>query len=506
MLGHHQSFFTHPAFRLLIAALAGSIQIFAYAPYQFHTLTIISNAILFLLWHQSHPKMAFWQGWCYGLVLFGGGVFWLHISIHQFGNIPLWAAYGLTFLFVSAMALYYGFAGYFANQFKASDSIKLFVVYPLLLILFEWFRGWFLTGFPWLAIGYSQINSPLSALAPVLGVYGVSLISVFVASILACLFIHSIKKMIPVVLLLLVSMILIPLQNKQWTDPGHRIIKTALVQTNVEQQYKWRPEELNNILFQHLTLSEPLLKSTDLILWSETAIPTFFKNIEPVLAPFINKLKKNKAELIAGFPLSGPQNNYFNGMIVLGGEHQYRYEKRHLVPFGEFMPLPDFIKQWLKFLHIPMSDFSAGNSKTPPVVKIANEIAGISICYEDAFGEEVIQALPQATLLINASNDAWFGDSLAPHQHLEMARMRALETGRYMLRVTSTGISAIIQPNGKIQQQAPQFEAYVLKGNITPMSGSTPYSRYGNHMIVIIILAGLMITLFRRGQPNQKSD
>ena len=182
-------------------------------------------------------------------------------------------------------------------------------------------------------------------------------------------------------------------------------------------------------------------------------------------------------------------------MMSLGKEQRF-YHKRHLVPFGDFVPLENWLRGLIRFFDLPMSGFSAGPEEQS-LLRVAGHRVGITICYEDAFGEEVIRALPEADFLINATNNAWYGDSLAPHQHLQISRMRALETGRYLVRATTNGISAIIGPHGELLMQSPQFATHVLTGRIQPMQGATPYVRFGNTPL-LLLLAGMLVLAWLR--------
>jgi apolipoprotein N-acyltransferase len=244
----------------------------------------------------------------------------------------------------------------------------------------------------------------------------------------------------------------------------------------------------------------------DLVVWPETAVPHFLHKVEQRwLTPLAREAKAAGSELLVGVPVyDSVRDRYYNGAVLLTGTDQ-AYFKRHLVPFGEFLPFQILLGPLLDFMEIPMSDFSAGSGR--PLVTIGNRQAGLSICYEDAFGPEVREALPEAGYLINLSNDAWFGQSLAPHQHLEMARMRALETGRPLLRATNTGISALIDARGRLLATSPLFQETVLNGAVQPMQGSTPYGRWGDGPLVGGLLLGLLLAGWgcRRGQGAKRS-
>jgi apolipoprotein N-acyltransferase len=280
-----------------------------------------------------------------------------------------------------------------------------------------------------------------------------------------------------------------------WTAPAGPPFNASLLQGNVEQRLKWRAEELRPTLELYVTLTDEA-RGSRLIIWPETAVPALAHVVDDVLLkPLEEQARAGGRDLLIGIPIEEDADRYYNAMLALGASGRDAYYKRHLVPFGEFLPFKPVLGPVLDFLEIPMSDFSAGSPHEPPVLTLAGHPAGISICYEDAFAEEVAQALPAAAFLVNASNDAWFGDSLAPRQHLEIARMRAKETQRYLLRATNTGISAIITPSGGLGAQTRLFEKAVLTAEITPLAGATPYVRLGNAapvgLAVLLVVIGV---------------
>ena len=484
--------------RALAACAAGGVTTLAFAPFDLAPLALLGPAVLFHLWQTGTLRSGFLHGWLYGLGLFGTGVSWLHISIDQFGNVGLPLALVITFGFVLGMALLFGIAGWLSVRLAVGHpAARLLLVYPALWVLLEWFRGWVLTGFPWLALGYSQIAWPLDGLAPLLGVYGVSWGVAFSAGALVLVLEESGRRrwypLLGAAILWLASW---AAGTLVWTQPSGEPLRVSLVQGNVPQEIKWKPEQLLRTLELYLSLTEPHWDS-DLIVWPETAVPALAHRVEEsFLTPLARLAREQGSEILLGVPVLEPEpDRYYNAMITLGGERA-SYYKRHLVPFGEFLPLKGLLGPLLDWLSIPMSDFSSGDGGKKPLVPLLGHQVGVSICYEDAFGEEVVEALPEAAFLVNASNDAWFGDSLAPHQHLQMARMRARETGRYLLRATNTGISAIIGPRGDLLGRSPSFAPDVLSGEILPLQGMTPYAWIGNAGIVLLALSFLGIGLW----------
>jgi apolipoprotein N-acyltransferase len=485
---------------------AGGLAVLGFAPFSLFFMPPLSLALLFWLWQGAAPRQAFRLGWLYGAGLMGWGVFWLHISIDQFGNVGWMLAVLFTLLFIAAMALYYGLAGWLCARYGGGrPPLRLLLCYPAVWVLLEWLRGWLLSGFPWLALGYSQLESPLQGFAPLLGVYGVSWTVALSAGLLVLLpHLASLPQddkasastglrlkggvfvMLALMLLWLGGGLL---HAHDWTRPAGGPLRVSLIQGNIPQESKWRPEQFRPTLELYARLSREHWDS-DLIIWPETAVPAFAHQVdEGFLTPLENEARSQGTDLLLGLAVRHEDGRYFNAMASLGRSRD-AYYKRHLVPFGEFLPLKWLLHPLIDLLRIPMSDFSAGEPAKNRL-RLAGYEAGISICYEDAFGEEVIRALPEAAFLVNASNDAWFGDSLAPHQHLEMARMRALESGRYLLRATNTGVSAVIDPAGVVVGLSPAFRQDVLTREILPMAGMTPYARMGN--VAIVGLLGLLL-------------
>ena len=480
------------SWKYLVCLIAGGVLTLAFAPYNYAGVAIISTALLFYCWDHASARTALLCGYLYGLGLFGTGVNWLHISINMFGGMNLAGALFLTYLLVAFLALYPAAAGYLSRKLHTHNTLTLPVIIPALWTLTEWCRSWIFTGFPWLNLGYSQIDTKLAAIAPLLGVYGVSWVVCVSATLLVILYQASgARKFIAVAVLACIWITATLLNRMDWTAPVGDEIRVALVQPAIKQRLKWEPEQQQRIVETQMALSDPYW-GYQLIIWPETAVPMFYHQAIPLIEKMQSLADKYQTEFITGIPYMDPASkNYYNSIMVIGDKPDI-YHKRHLVPFGEYLPFSRWLRPLLDFIQIPMSDFSAG-TYAKPLIHAADIPIGVSICYEDVFGAEVIEALPEAQLLLNVSNDAWFGDSLAPHQHLQMARMRARETGRYMLRATNNGISAIIDEKGKIISQLPQFEPRALAGTIRLFTGTTPYAKYGNVLIVSLCLLALVI-------------
>lgn len=477
---------------------AGALTPLAFAPYNYYLVAILTPAVLFNVWLNDTPGAAFRNGYLFGLGMFGTGVSWLHISINLFGGVNLAGALLITLMLVVYLSIYPALAGYFSRRFFPDNKpLLLIVVFPSLWILSEWCRALIIyLGFSWLQLGYSQTDAALNGVAALAGIYGVSLALLITTGALLTLFHVTMRfKLVTLVAIISLWLCAFMLQKHNWTEVKQEHFKVALIQGGIPQQQKWQPELLQQTLDLYRNLSEPYWEG-DLIIWPETAIPAFYHRVKGFILALYETANSTNTTLLTGIPVKDPQSSdYFNSIMMLDEDISI-YHKRHLVPFGEYLPMDSVLRPILNFLKIPMSDFSQGPSEMPllsnPDIKI-----GVSICYEDTFGNEVIQALPGAEVLVNVSNDAWFGDSMAPHQHMQMARMRAIETGRYMLRATNTGITAIIDEKGGVIAQTNQFKADSIATEIKLFGGLTPYARFGDVPVLVGIVLILLIIKFR---------
>ena len=478
--------------KAFVAFVLGAASVLGFAPFYFFPLPIVTLALLLCLWNQLERRLAaFLVGFAFGLGLFGFGTSWVYVSLHDFGAMPVLLAGIATLLFCAILALYPALAGLFLAPIKTSPLPKQLLVFPALWVLLEWIRSWLFTGFPWLAVGYSQVPlSPLAGYAPLLGVFGVSFFCALSAGLLSLMIgMHALRKRC---LILLIALWLAGFGLKQieWTQPSGSALEVSLLQGNIPQEIKWREDQLVNTLETYRRLVDE--STGQLIILPETAFPLFYHHVPKIyLEKFTAHAKKTGGDILIGLPERTDNNHYYNSVLSFGSSPTQIYRKLHLVPFGEFIPLRPVFGWLLDVLQIPLLDFSRGSPEQQPL-KVAGQQVAVNICYEDAFGEEVISQLPQATLLANFSNDAWFGKSMAPMQHLQISQMRALETGRYMLRATNTGVTAVINPRGEVLSLLPLFTTATLEHEVRGYAGATPYVLWGNY--AVLLLCTLVIT------------
>ncbi len=481
----------------MVAALAaGALSVAGFAPLAAFPLPFATLAGLLFLWRSAAtPRVALRIGFAFGAGLFGAGVSWVYVSLHDFGSMPAPLAGVGAFAFCAILALYPAAAGWSLARLQLGPLAAALLAFPALWTLFEWLRGWIFTGVPWLAVGYSQADSPLAGFAPVVGVYGVSFAVALCAGLLGVVVSGSGKARIAGGVALVFAFGLGQLLKQiAWTSPQGAPFQVALLQGNIPQDLKFRADRYAATLATYKRLIEA--SRAQLIVLPETAIPRFLDAVDPFYLQDIERVAAaRRADLLIGVPIRDPDGRYFNSLVSVGVSPAQRYDKSHLVPFGEFVPWG--LSWMVRTLAVPLSDFSRGPGNPKPLA-LGGQLVAPNICWEDAFGEEIIRQLPQATLLVNVSNVAWFGDSLAPSQHLQISRMRALETGRTMLRATNTGVTAIIDPRGNVVARLPQFTEGVLSGEVQGYGGASPYVRFGNYPIVLACLALVAALVLRR--------
>lgn len=471
----------------------------AFAPKGWAWVAVIALAAFFALIAQPPKRQALSSAYLFGLGYFGVGVSWVFISISQYGSGPVVAVLA-TAVFVSMLALFPWFAAYLVRRLRPEmDGTVFWLGLPAAWVLSEWMRTWFLTGFPWLFIGYSQIDTPLASIAPVFGVLGVSFLVAFLAGGLAWAILCPSFRRASVVAAVWVAILAgLPLLDREWTQPSADPITVVLLQGNIPQDKKWDPEYRQLSLERYHALTMQHL-GADIVIWPEAAIPMWYDQAEEYLAELKAAADQAGTSLIIGVPVRKQEGRGYNAVVSLSDPSRFYY-KRHLVPFGEYVPFRGVLGSALDIIGAPMSDFSPGRDARS--LRAAGLPVGAFICYEAVFGAEVAELLPEAQLLVNVSNDAWFGSSIGPLQHFQMVRMRALETGRDLLRATNTGITAVINYEAEVIERAPQFKVATVSAEVTPRIGATPYVRWQNWPVLGLTALGLGVLLLGRDRQH----
>lgn len=491
--------------RLLFALIAGGVLPLAFAPVGFWPLSIISPAVLLLLLPGLTLRGALALGWAFGLGQFGVGISWLYESFTLFGGTVAPLAGLITVLFVAVISVYPALT-IFLVRLSSGASAKLLPRHLLAFagswIVLEWLRGWVFSGFPWLDLGIAQTASPLRGFLPLVGEYGVGMIVLILAGLLALSVEHLIdrsarrvKRLSALLLALILSLVLSLvgghfLAGVAWTHPDAKPLSVGLAQANVPQMQKFDPAFLAKTLQTYMTLTEQM-GDVDVVIWPETAIPDVLDDLDWFKARLEARAAERHQDFLVGAFTQDASGHYFNSIVGIPdsvGQHR----KVHLVPFGEYMPLRPIITLFAGLIDIPMSDLTPGAvDQALPVVDGVK--VGASICYEADFARDIRHSLPAAGFLVNVSNDSWFGNSLAPHQNLQMAQVRALEFGRPMIRATNTGISAFIDARGQVTQRLGVNEQGILVADVAPYGGNTPF--YWLQSWPVIALGALLTML-----------
>ena len=483
----------------LLLALMGALSVFSFAPLYLFPLMWLSLAALTLGIQQSDsPKMAGWRGFSFGLGYFLANIHWIFISLNTFGGMPVLMAAGGILVLAAYMALFPALAGWLTLRLSCPERWRLLLL-PTTFTLTEWLRGWLFTGFPWASAGYSQSPlTPLAGFAPIGGVYLISWLLFICVAILVA----RPKWRAGWGIVASIWIAGWGLNQIEWTKPVGAPVRVSLVQGNIPQNLKWQNEFYLDSLKTYLRLTEKA--RGQLVVLPETAIPSFISDVPDWYPEMLrDAVAARKADLILGIPIAGSHEaEYYNAVTVMSDPALPMYKKQHLVPFGEFIPLP-WLFDWIyRFMDMPLSGFSRGAVKQQPFALASGQIAA-NICYEDVFGREIINALPEATMLVNLSNLAWFDGSWAAAQHAQMSQTRALETGRYMLRATNTGVTAIIDEKGRFKAVLPERTAGILEGKAENRSGMPPYA-WAADTPLLAGLTALLLVLVLLGRRNQK--
>lgn len=507
------SWLTNPGWRgQLIAILAGALTPLALAPTNYWPLLMLGIGLFYLGLSRINPRQALLRGWCYGFATFLTGTGWVYVSIHDYGNAPPPLAALLTVGLAAGLGLLFALLAWLWCRWLRRDRAPVAnaLAFAALWVAMEGFRSWFLTGFPWLHAGYSQVEGPLSGLMPIGGVWLASFALVLSTTLLAQVpswLAKSDQAVVSLILLLAPWLSGYLLAGHPWTHAAGPAIQVSAVQGNVPLMMKWDPKKVDHQLDLYLTLTEQDTAGSGLVVWPETAIPLPHSAALGYLDQLQRLGKRRHLALITGLVDDRPDPQgralYYNGLIALG-EGQGNYLKQKLVPFGEYVPLENLLSGLLRLFDLPMSELHAGPPNQPPLTALGYQVAPL-ICYEVVYPEFAAAQAARSQLLLTVSNDTWFGHSIGPLQHLQMAQARALESGRWMIRATNNGVTALIDPMGHISKRVPQFETAVLRGSVLPMTGLTPYLRWRLWPVALVCVLALGWAFWRRGKEACKT-
>jgi apolipoprotein N-acyltransferase len=491
----------------LIALLAGVILTFAFAPFKIFPLAILSPALLLCTWLKVSPGQAFLRGWLFGLGLFGTGLYWVYISIHTYEDLSVIWSLLITFGFINILALFPALTGYTLNHyFPKNTYYKILLAFPVYWVLFEWVRGWLFTGFPWLSIGYSQLDSFLAGYAPLFSVHGISLTAILCAALLvhAAIQFRKQEKLVAyknIAVLVFIWIVGGCFSLVMWTTPYRQPIQVSLVQGNITHDITLSPEHLKPILDRYQSLTLPYWKS-DIIIWPENAIPVPLQYTGAYLGALDNAARRYNTTFITGIPIKSPKKEgYYNAVIAIGSGNG-AYLKTRLVPFAEFVPFAFWLHKFIPSVNTTKSNFISGfaatDINTTPQLNAKGLRISTFIGYEIAFPQQVRSGYADINLLLNVSNNTWSRNPLAEAQYLQMAEMRAVEMRRPLLLVSNDAITAIIGPTGKIEASIPAFTPGVLTHNVQPREGETPWQQTGFDPLLVILAAMLIYAVRKR--------
>ncbi|MDP6264156.1 MAG: apolipoprotein N-acyltransferase [Pseudomonadales bacterium] len=482
----------------VLALLAGCSLPLSFAPFDFWPAGLLSVLLLLACVDRVDPREAALRGFLYAFGMYGIGVSWIYVSIHIYGAAPPPLAVVMVLLFVVFLSPVQVLQCYLYARFFRSGLLGPVLGFTSIWVLQEWVRSWLLTGFPWLYVGYGYLDTNVSNWAPLLGVFGVSYVVVLAAGVLyvgSKAYLNSTKVsrtglVVPLLAAGLLWFSGMALARVDWVRPAGQSLTVSAVQGNVDQATKWLPEMRIPLIDLYRQLSQDRW-SSDIIVWPEAAITLFREQAGIYLNSLDATAKETNTTVITGImsrdPVSG---SYFNSVLALG-EGSGIYHKRKLVPFGEYVPLEDQLRGLIKFFDLPLSNTATGLQQQLGLTAGPYKIS-TSVCYEVVYPELVRTSVAGADLLLTLSNDTWFGESIGPLQHMQIARMRALENGRYLIRATNNGVTAIVDHRGKISGTIPQFSRDVLTDTVQIMTGETPFSRWGSWPILIVCLMGLV--------------
>lgn len=505
--------------QLILSVIAGAIYPLGFAPFAYWPMPVLSVALVFWIWSRSDRRMVLWSALLYGLSLYGVGVSWIYVSMVNFGNMAPPMAVIAVILFALILTAFTLVPAYLYSRITHlfSPGQRLTLLLPALWVIFEYLRGTLFTGFAWLYLGYASVDTWLSAWSPVAGVLSASYVLAVIAGLLALawqrwqsegVILAAIK--FPLAMIVVLTMISWALQGLRWTEQSGPALEVTLVQADISLADKWRPEKRSYLMQTYLQASRAAGQA-DLVVWPEASLPMSLDQVPP---EYLDELKALPGAVAFGvIQRSEDGSQLYNGLAVLDemtsteGEMQI-YRKRHLVPFGEFFPFKPILGWLFESLSIPMSDFARGTASQGNLTIGSLKLVP-TICYEDAYPEDWRRQVREAHAIVNISEDAWFGDSFAPHQRLEMARMRAIEFQRPVIRVSNSGLSTVIDSYGEMDAISPQFQPALFSSPVYPMQGVTPYMRSGQWPLwlwLLLSLAAALLFDYRKRIDQSKTD
>ncbi len=498
----------------IIALLLGALMPLAFAPFHaWYVAPIALASVIYLVQFRS-AKASGWLGFLFGLSMFTVGLWWVRISVHQFGGAPLPLAIAMVLLLAAYLALYYGALLYGVRKFNFPPALRYLVWLPTLGTLLEVLRAHLFTGFPWLALGYSLTDTPFASwLFPTFGALLSSFVIYFMAGLLLYTIVHvrSFKNIVPMAIGI-IAIALITAVFSRMSDPIEdqpETLNIALVQGNITQDQKFDEAHFYQSIQTYVDLTSTVIEQANLVIWPETAVVAYYDQVSDLMNNLRHWSDLTDTEILIGIPRENAALEQFNAFVHLGqtAKADQFYDKHRLLPFGEYIPAPAIFGTIYDWINMPLVGFTKGQAQQAPFTfpQFSTQTTG-SICFEAVFGESLRYQAEQSGFLVNISNDAWFGDSLAPWQHLQIVQARALEFARPIARATNTGVTAFVDHHGNIIAKAPLFTATTLTHDITGKQGLTAYVKLGDTLGIslmgaLLILLVLYRILKRRNDP-----
>ena len=481
---------------LLRAFFAGVLIPFGFAPFHLPGLTILGLALLYAQLRGQTKKLSFWTGFTFGVGFFGLGITWVYVSIHEYGHLNAFISACITLLFVIYLSLYPALLTFLYSRLKVKSALFSCFLFSALWCLSEYLRATVMGGFPWLLVGFGQIDTPLKYLLPVVGVYGVSFLTCLAATFLVNSMLINLKKRY-LWTTAFVGILVIPsiLKHHQWTAISKTPVSVGIIQANLSMRDKWDETLFWQLLQHYKDGIDSLVGKAELVVMPESAIPLPANYVSDFLDTIHLEAKQADSSILLGIPQptnAGSETYYSNSIIALGAA-EGRYLKQHLVPFGEFIPQP--FERIIHWLSLPPANLKPGNKKQL-LIRVHNHPIATLICYELAYPQLLRNQLPEAEWIVSVSDDGWFGHSLAMYQQLQIAQVLSLQTGRYQVVANNDGLSSIIDSGGNIAASLSPFVAGILESNLYSAIGSTPWLYFGDMPALFLIIVIVILVIF----------